>query len=66
MGEETPVASVSEPCPACGRRTGQWLTWGEAHRLFGFARTSCLTCLLSEVPRPQPPPADVPESATFL
>jgi hypothetical protein len=77
MGEETPRGPRPRPipadlcpvvmsCRACGRHPNEWLTWAEAQRLFGFARTSCLTCLLTDVHRPRKPPDDVPESATIL
>jgi hypothetical protein len=45
------------PCAACGRDEAHQLTLGEALARHGYGRTSCPSCLLTEIPRPAVPSA---------
>jgi hypothetical protein len=39
------------PCPRCGRSTALFLTLEEACALFGYSRSSCPDCQLTDVVR---------------
>jgi hypothetical protein len=43
--------AVFAACPDCGRSKSHRLTLLEAHGKYGYAKTACPTCCLTDLPR---------------
>lgn len=48
-----PAPAIVEParCEACGRSSGDFLTLLEANDRYGYAKSKCPACLLTDLPR---------------